>query len=284
MPQVGGMWRYLIMAALIAAPSATPAAPLQPTDKWHLYYTPTTCAAERKFGDFVLGFEAPPLGDSMRLIVTGPGRSATTHQLDSLIELVDGGPPIKTSSLVYGTSKKGYRGITTVLPPEQAGRVTKSTSFRISTLGTGPTSNRETVSREPVMSVEFAIGSMAALSRELIKCMDDLRQQWGMVNGELPKPAQNAELSLQGIFRSDDYPRDAFFGEQGGATTFLLMIDEKGTIMDCLVKQTSGVASLDAMGCQVIKLRAKAKRPAFDASGRPVKTIYTQTVNWQLSG
>ena len=199
------------------------------------------------------------------------------------MELNDGGPPIKTSSLVYGTSKKGYRGITTILPPDQAARVTKSTTLRIATLGTGPKSNRGTVSREPIMSAELAVGSTEALSRELKKCMDDLRLHWGMVNGELPKPAQNAEFSLQGLFRSSDYPRDAFYGDQAGATTFLLMIDEKGTINDCLVKQTSGVASLDAMGCQVIKERAKAKRPALDANGKPVKTIYTQTVNWLLS-
>lgn len=273
----------LIAAVLVALAGDANAVPLQPTDKWHLYYMPSSCAAEREFGDYILGMEEPPLGESIRLIVTGPGRSASTRQLDSLIELADGGPPIKSSSLVYGTSKKGYRGITTVLSPEQAARVAKSTSLKISTLGTGPKSNRTAPRADPIMTAEFAIGSTTALAKELGKCMDDLRRHWGMVNGELPAPATPAEFSLEGVFRSSDYPRDAMNGDQAGATTFLVMIDEKGAIMDCLVKQSSGVASLDGMVCQVVRARAKAKKPALDATGKPVKSIYTQTVHWQLS-
>jgi TonB family protein len=266
----------------IAVTSAASAEPLKPTDTWHLYYTPSSCAAERRFGEYVLGLEEPPLGDTMRLIVTGPGRSASTRQLDSLLELADGGPPIKTSSLVYGTSRKGYRGITTLLAADQAVRVSKSMSLKISTLGRNPRSKSDTPGNDPVMSIEFAIGSTGALSREIAKCMEDLRQHWGMVNGELPTPATPADFTLRGLFRSSDYPRDAMHGGQGGDTTFMVMIDEKGAIMDCMVEQSSGVASLDAMACQIIRTRAKAKKPALDAAGKPVKSIMTETVTWQL--
>lgn len=272
----------VLMTAAAAAAAAT-AAPLQPTGKWHLYYLPSTCAAERQFSDHILGFEVAPLGDATRLIIVGPGRSSETRQFDSLVELSDGATPIKASSLVYGTSKKGRRGITTVLAPTEAARVANSNWLRLRTLGTGPASKRMAApSREPVFSAEFDVGSTVGLAKELSKCLNDLRRHWGIANGELPKPATNAQLSLQRIFRSSDYPRDAMNADQTGATTFLLMIDEKGSILDCLVKETSGVASLDAMGCQVIQQRAKVSKPALDAAGKPIKTVYVARINWDI--
>jgi hypothetical protein len=259
------MLRYLMPAVVILAHTAVSAAPLLPTGPWHLYYLPSSCAAERPFGDHILGFERAPLGDTTRLIIIGPGRSTESRQLDSLIELSDGGAPIKSSSIVYGTSKKDRRGITTIVASGDAQRVSESKWLRLSTLGTEPASKRSTPSRKPIFSAEFNVGSTVALAKELTKCMDDLRRHWGMVDGELPKPAQLAANA-----------------DQAGSTKFLLMIDESGAVIDCLVSETSKVASLDAMGCQVMRARVRAK-PALDSAGKPVKSIYVQTVNWQLS-
>lgn len=266
--------------AMNAAPVA--AAPLQPTDKWHLFYQESHCAAERRFGDHMLGFQPSPLGKTTRLVVVGPGRVTRTRQLDSLIELADGGPPIKASSLVYATSKKGVRGITTVLSLADAERVYNSAWLRISTLGTGPKSKRTSPSGNPVFSGEFAIGSTNALSRELGKCLADLQRHWGMVDGKLPDPAKPAEINSKGMFRSDDYPEDAWMADQGGTTEFLLMIDENGAMLDCLIAKSSGVASIDGMGCQVIKERAKIK-PALDAGGKPVKSVREFRIVWRMA-
>lgn len=273
----------LLLGSLALAMKAAPvaAAPLQPTDKWHLFYQESHCAAERRFGDHMLGFQPSPLGKTTRLVVIGPGRVMRTRQLDSLIELADGGPPIKASSLVYATSKKGVRGITTVLPLADAERVYNSTWLRISTLGTGPKSKRTSPSGAPVFSGEFAIGSTNALSRELGKCLADLQRHWGMVDGKLPDPAQPAEIS-RGLFSSSDYPEDAWMADQGGITEFLLMIDEKGAVLDCLIEKSSGVASIDGMGCQVIKERAKVK-PALDAGGKPVKSVRKYRITWRMA-
>jgi protein TonB len=89
-------------------------------------------------------------------------------------------------------------------------------------------------------------------------------------------------LSLKGVFNSDDYPEDAMAANQSGATKYLLMIDEKGGLIDCVIEETSGVASIDQMGCQVMRERVKAK-PALDAAGKPVKSIYRQQVHWHIS-
>ena len=130
-----GLCRFLspacVAPAIIALIAVTPASaePLQPTGKWHLFYQESNCSAERAFGDHMFGIQPSPLGKTMRLVIVGPGRILRTRQLDSLIELSDGGPPIKTSSLVYATSKKGMRGITTVLPLAEAERVSLMAAY-----------------------------------------------------------------------------------------------------------------------------------------------------------
>lgn len=281
-----GLRKTVVHVAALALALAVPftpasAAPLQPTGKWHLFYQEAHCAAERQFGDHALGFQPSPLGKTMRVVIVGPGRIMRTRQLDSLIELSDGGPAIKTSSLVYGTSKKGQRGITTVLPLDQAERLSKSTWLRVSTLGTGPKSKRTMPAAEPFFTAEFAIGSTAALSRELGKCLADLQKHWGMINGELPKPAVPPVFPLRGLIRSEDYPEDAFNANQGGTTRYMLMIDDNGKLLDCIVQETSGVASIDQMGCQVIKERGKGK-PALDAGGKPMKSIIEGRISWRI--
>lgn len=173
-------------AALLSA--VTLAAPMAPTDKWHLFYQESGCIAQRPFGDHTLSFQPSPLGKTTRLVIVGPGRIMRTRQLDSLIELSNSEAPIKTSSLVYGTSKKGLRGITTILSVPDSERVLKSSWLRISTLGTGPKSKRTTPVDAPIFSGEFGIGSTVALSRELGKCLSDLQTHWGMVDGNLPEP------------------------------------------------------------------------------------------------
>jgi len=274
-------FRLCVLPALLVS-SVASAEPFKPTDKWHLFYQESVCLAERQFGDHVLSFQPSPLGKTTRIVILGPGRVLRTRQLDSLIELADGGPPIKASSLVYGTTKKGTRGITTILPVAEAERLSKSNWLRISTLGTAPKSKRIVPTNEPIFQTELAIGSTAALSRELGKCLSDLQTHWGMVDGKLPSPATLPGVSLKGIFKSDDYPDDAMTADQAGSTKYLLMIDEKGSLLDCVVTQTSGVASIDGMGCQVMKERLKAK-PALDAAGKPIKSIYETSVTWRIS-
>lgn len=105
-----------------------------------------------------------------------------------------------------------------------------------------------------------------------------------MVDGALPTPAEAPQPvgSVLGLFRSDDYPDDAIESDQSGMTKFVLMIDERGAVMDCAVVESSGVATLDAMGCQVLRERARFG-PAKDGANKPVKSTYiTPRIRWMI--
>jgi TonB family protein len=254
-------WSFFALAAFGPTAATALAEPLQPTGKWQLHYEESSCVAQRPYGDHMLGIQPSPLGLTMRFVIVGPGGSYRARQYDSTIELFDGGAPVKASTLVYPLKqKKGHRGITTILPVADAARVEKAQRIRISS---------------KVMSADLWVGSTAALHKELATCMDDLRKHWGMVDGKLPEPPKRAVAvpDVRKLFRDDDYPEDALDNNQTGSTTMLLMIDAKGAVADCITVETSGVATIDAMSCQVMRERARFN-PALDANGKPTRDTY----------
>lgn len=272
----------ILMLALAASPAATK--PLKPTTKWQLDYTATSCAAKRAFGEHAIAIVPSPLGGSTRVIIEGPGRSTAARQFPSIIDPADGLAPVKAGSLIYPAKTKARRGIYTVVPNELVARMLGSGKVEVRAGGT--LDNRLLWENRVAsgMGAALEIGGGAALRQAIETCMADLRKHWGMIDGALPEPtiANRPKGDVSGIFRADDYPADAVAAGQGGATSFVLMIDEKGAVMDCAIKQSSGVATLDAMGCQVLRERAKFA-PARDSANMPIKSIYlTPTIRWVM--
>jgi TonB family protein len=276
-----------LFALIVACPIGhATAAPMPPSGKWEVEYTATSCQAKRRFGDISIGIEPAPLGQTVNLIVVGPGQADRfARQYSTMIDPGDGGGPFRTTSLVAPSKAKGRRAMMTVLSPAEAQRIERGTRLRIGT--TRALTRLRTPTRTPTpqsqMSADVALAYSPALSRAMAACSDDLRKHWGMVDGQLAKPAVRAEGDLRSLFSDDDYPADALEAENTGTTRFLIMVDEQGLPMDCVVIESSGVASLDAMGCQVIRDRLKFK-PARDANGKPVKDTFTSPpIRWSIS-
>ena len=265
---------------LAIQPAQSLAAPLQPSGKWVMDYTPTACEAKRQFGDVAMAIAPGPLGQSTRLLIELPGKAFRARQFPARVDPSDGRGSAKASALVYPAKKAGMRRLFAVLPNELVDRAMASGSFTI-WVGSAPD-----ISRVPSQSARasLALGPTAALRKALDTCMADLRKTWGMVDGKLPTPAvaTQAEGDVRGIFTSSDYPDDALAANQSGTSQFLLMIGRDGSVMDCVVTVSSGVASIDVMGCQVIRERARFK-PAIDANGKPTLDTYlTPTIRWAL--
>ena len=273
----------VIAACVVCAPAA--AAPLQPTGKWEVQYADSSCVAKRSFGDHTLAIQPAPLGLTTRLIVEAPGRALRVRQYPATIIPEGSADGIKASTLIYPLRTKGRRGIQIILPTADMDRIRPGGRLRIVA---GHKVRKETSGLPDApekTEVDLAFGSTGAVSNALETCMADLRKHWGMVDGKLPEPVKQsvARGDIRAIFSADDYPLDAMNERQSGTTRMLLMIDERGTVADCVVMESSGVATLDAMGCQVIRERARFT-PAQDADGKPTRDTYvTPPVRWMIA-
>jgi hypothetical protein len=95
-----------------------------------------------------------------------------------------------------------------------------------------------------------------------------------------PRPTPVSPVSW---LSDDDYPTKSFAQRANGTTGFLLRVDMTGKVTDCRVAETSGFLDLDQTTCAVLLIRGKFK-PARDASGAAIASIYKGTFTWKFPG
>jgi protein TonB len=66
-----------------------------------------------------------------------------------------------------------------------------------------------------------------------------------------------------------------------GRVGITLLIDEAGKVGDCMIEETSGYATLDAMSCYTISTHARFE-PAIGTNGKPVKSAIFQRISWRI--
>lgn len=255
---------------LIVAMSADSAAePLAPTEPWTVDFAPAWCVAVRPFGDaqkpIFLTIKPAPEGDVVQLSVVKDGGSSLGMQEEATIDL-GVGDPIKVKQLLYGTNKKTVRMVN--FAGEQASRLAQASRLT----WTMPGADRD-----------LQTGSLAQLMEMLEKCRKDLRQYWNVPEGTQAKLASPPGLKkpLISLFSSDDYPSQAVWNRESGTASIMMLVDETGKLRDCMVTQTSGVATLDAMTCIIVRDRGKFI-PAVGLDGKPARGVLTQRVRWVM--
>jgi TonB family protein len=261
----------LFAAALIPNPAS--AAVLHPIANWVVDYREDQCLASRDYGSaakpVTLGIRPAPNGETYELLVARPGHGPD-YATESRGAVDFGSGRIRAWLLSYG-GKKSKSDIH---------------QFRISSADMDRALSAPTVTVSPgdVPDLTFELKSMPALLKGLKECTADLQKYWnadGEKDGTIAKPPKG---DVRGVFRSDDYPGDAIQLNQGGTSRFLLLIDEQGSVAGCHVLEPSGVPVLDAMGCQVIRKRAKFA-PALDPNGHAIRSTYTTPpIVWRMEG
>jgi TonB family protein len=258
-------------ALTLVGGAPAPAEVLQPIQNWVLDYREEQCVAYRDYGSpqkpITLGVRPAPNGETYELLVARPrsGPAFATEQKGS----VDfGRGPINAWILNYG----GKQSKTDVY------------QFRISAADMEQGRSARTVTLRPTSAPDFTfeLQSMPALLKGLQDCTADLKRYWNMDGEKVGRIATLSRGDIRSLFSADDYPEEAMQRNQGGDSTFLLLVDEKGAVAGCHVLKPSGVPVLDAMGCQVIRQRAKFT-PARDAQGKAVRsTLVTPRVSWRM--
>lgn len=261
------MVRFLVgaVAALSSVPALAAPAPLAPIGKWQVDYDDAQCVAGREFGDkkspLLLVLKPSPTSDVMQLLVARKGPSARAVQMPASLSFGTGAP-IEASELRYGVDGRFMRSI--ILSGAQANALTAGD--RITWAGKG--------------DLSLSTGTLDAVKKALAACRTNLRQHW---NVDMPAGATRPQAltNLGNFFSSFDYPAQALRGREEGRTAVVMMVDEKGAVQDCMVEVTSGIPTLDAQTCWILKERAKFT-PAKGSDGKPIQSVVSQAVSWKL--
>lgn len=95
---------------------------------------------------------------------------------------------------------------------------------------------------------------------------------------KLPEP-----IGQQRWMTNADYPESPRQRGEQGALRFRLTIDESGKPNKCEISKSSGSIAIDNLTCALMMRRAKFK-PARDAKGAVIPSIYSQTTTFQIMG
>ena len=282
--------RVLAFAVLTMSSAAAAAAdPKQPTGKWIVEFADAQCVATRNYGSetdpLYLVLKAPATGGAVQIGTVRKSSKKDATQIDGEI-IFDEAVTVRTSLLEFGNKKMGQRAMLANLSAKDVAPLRQAKSIRIrareegiSRLGTRLATN---VSKA---EESFAVTQMPALMSTLDRCAADLRKIWRVWDDEKGSDGlkEGPTANLSKLFSGEDYPAIAIVQGEMGSVAFVLLIDEQGKVADCTVTETSGLASLDAQSCAIVKERAKFK-PAIGLDGKPAKSSYFQRITWRLQG
>jgi TonB family protein len=261
---------FLSLGMAAAAAAAPPVR--EPARKWVLDYGETSCTALHQYGPdkapLTVAFRPSPDGNVVRFILVRPGTAASTYHFPVTVEM--GGRRFETTGL-YFTPRGGRKQSLVWI------------NFHRTDLEGLRPAGAITLRGAPLNDT-FPLPNIGGVLDGLDKCNDDLRHYWHA------DAAGRAELSrratplkpLPDYFSPSDYPEQAIRESAGGRSRVVLRIDEAGTPKDCLVEETSGIATLDAQTCAILIERAKFA-PALDANGKPTRSVLTEQVKWVAS-
>jgi hypothetical protein len=133
--------------------------------------------------------------------------------------------------------------------------------------------------RTPIL---LELGPMDKPMDAMRTCLDELLTHWGIdaqAHRSLSRRAAPANYPADWL-STNDYPTKMLREGRGAAVHFRLMVDENGAPGECIVQTAMG-DGFDKLTCSLLKKRARFT-PALDAEGRPVRSFYTNTVNWSI--
>lgn len=264
-----GLWP---LAAAIMAFPARAAEPHEPVGKWVLDYGETLCSASRTYGTGAkpirLGIIPSPSGKMYRIVVQKHGKVYNPYHFPVTASFSS--TEAKTTALRFASGDRKWDVVWLNVPHDKIEGLGTATKFGIR--------------GEGEMNQHFALPGIGAVLKALDKCNADLRNYWNVDATVATAPAQPAiaRTSLRDLISEKDFPRQALREGKGGTTGFLLMIDEQGTTKGCMVEETSGIASLDAMACGVLLERAKFS-PALDKAGKPMRSVCYNRITWAIA-
>ena len=272
----------LITAIMFASATAASAQPIiQPTGKWIVNFADARCVASRNYGTeedpLHLLLKEPAHRSVIQMQIIREG-SNDDDQAKASVQFGEN-TPFETTMLSFHSDANDAQVYQVNIPIEMFAQASNARSLHV---------------KSEWMDKRLALSSLGPLMTMMEKCVADLRDAWNIVGtvrpvgspvpqeeDSNPRLRARAHGNLRQYFSSDSYPWMALITSQGGAVRLSLLIDKHGRVADCSIIETSGIASLDAQSCAILKEKAWFK-PAIGLDGKPARDSTVERIVWMV--
>lgn len=294
-----------LLASAFVSLSVTPAEArgvrrLPPTGKWVVEYAQDTCRLAREFGEgdkrVTVFFEQFVPGDVFNLMFVG--RSIQPRNSEFPIETTvrfgpNEQPDENTGSLatvgsvpallLAGGQRLAKMSKAEDLARKEAAR--RDFPFELAPLGTAreQAANWLELGKALPFDLVLETGPMDKPLEALRQCSWDTVKTWGLSIEEQKSLTRKAYpiTSSSSWFNSNDYPNEMLRGGYEGIVNFRVIVDATGTPISCHVQSSTRPQAFDDVVCRQVIKRARF-HPALDASGKPTKSYYRQSVQFRI--
>lgn len=258
-----------------AGPAPESGATIQPSSKWVSELDNEMCILSRNYGtgDDELQFAIRPLpGDSKIEFALVAHNKASRFYREGTAEvtLMPGGQSAKGALREYSIPDR-KKILRFFVDRKAVSGLSDANAIELAVEGRAP--------------VRLALSSTGAAMRAVAECEDVLMEHWGFdpaVQRSLSREPEPVESPAEWL-KASDYPVGARRGGLTGVVRARWRVGTDGMLRDCAVVQGSGWDLLDQTTCEALAKRARF-RPALDAGGQPVETLFSATVCWRLEG
>ncbi len=259
---------------------------LQSTSQWVVDFKEDSCQLRRVFGEgdnrTLIAFSRYAPGDQFRLVLAGApiktlSRGRLTLQFGPgegeqevgyhAATADDGMFALVIHSAIRLSADPKPTGDPEPLPPLGAAREKAVTFLKL-----------KQGKKQPVI---LNLGAMDKPFAVLQSCVDDMVSKWGIdveAHKTLLKHAKPAGNPGMWVTTSD-YPMKMLGEGQSAIVEFRMDVDERGKPVGCHIQASTRPKEFDNAVCGSMMRRAKFE-PAMDASGKPIRSYYRNTVTF----
>lgn len=253
----------------IAAPTEAVSAELLPAGKWQAEYAKSSCIISRAFGEkpnlTMFGLKPAPNSDFVTLLIIQPSSKGRSVSGEAEVRLSSGFVPEYAD--YWSVTANGVRVTTIGVPRATLDALAKGDSIAVKAGALVDVALRPTAFDKALLALK--------------ECEADLLASWGYSRAAQAAVAKQAEGTLRGLIRSDDYPGSLIDRDIQGTVGFRIRIEPDGSISDCAIIESSGAPDLDKHTCNLAKKRARYL-PATGHDGKPLWSFTFGRVTWRI--
>jgi hypothetical protein len=209
----------------------------------------------------------PILGDVIQLSVVRKGYARLPERLPARVQF-ENRPILETSAFVTDVAETHMRWHVINLPLSAFQDLSGTANVQVRTEGIKET---------------FALAGISMILKRMDECVTHLRRTWHVEESGRSIGVQRAARGdLRSLFSTKDYPDFALMRQDTATVRAALLVDESGTVVDCMIIESEGSPILAGRSCGIIQARARFT-PAIGLDGNPARSAtVTPPIIWQI--